>query len=232
MINKIQAVIARDAKECLHNMGLLTTIIMPLLMALLFARTGSAAGPEVSNMMFYIVLGVTFAAMTSSIGISLLADENEHRTMDKFIRKRSDMTANVIGKSILLMLITAVTVFLIIIIFNEIPAMTLEVVSGLILLAFFFLFMTLGFGLISETLAVTSIYIIVMLLVFGMGPYADLFFRAGDNIIITLLTYTPLYQNIRIHTGEFLQPVLVLLMWNAAALIFFMMAFNKKVKTI
>lgn len=229
MIHKIQAVIVRDFKECILNMALLTSIILPIFMALMYMQIGREIGSEVPLPMFYVVVGITFACMTSSIGMSLLAEENEHHIMDKFIRNKKDLVANLIGKSILMIILTSVTLLLNIIIFNAMDILNIKLISGLVLLGTFFLFITLGFGLISRTLATTSIYILIILFIFSMGPTFDYLL---PSYLTDILSYTPLHQNIKLHQGELMEPVVILLLWNLAGLIFLVITFNKKAKEI
>lgn len=229
MIYKIQAVIIRDFKECIRNMALLTSIVLPVFMALMYMQISRETGSEVPLPMFYVVIGITFACMMCSIGMSLLAEENEHHIMDKFIRNRRDLVANLIGKSILMTILTGLTLLLNILIFHKTEMMDVKLISGLILLGTFFLFITLSFGLISRTLAATSVYILIILFVFSMGPTFDFLL---PPFLGEVFSYMPLHQNIKLHQGEFITPIIILLLWNLAGMVFLLITFNKKAKEI
>lgn len=230
MIHKIQAVMIRDAKECIRNMALLTSIILPVFMALMYMQIGRETASEVPLPMFYVVIGITFACMMCSIGMSLLAEENEHHIMTQFMRRKLDLIANLIGKSILMIILTGFTLLLIIAIFNKTEMITdVKLLSGLVLLGTFFLLITLSFGLMSKTLATTSVYILIILFIFSMGPTFDFLLPTFMNDIFS---YTPLHQNIKLHEGEYVEPVVILLLWNLAGLIFLLVTFNKKANEI
>lgn len=229
MIHKIQAVMIRDFKECIQNMGLLTSLFLPVIMALMFMRMETEIGSDVPTFMFYVVIGITFASVMASIIMSLLAEENEHHTMDQFIRTKSDLLANLIGKSILLSIVTAAIILFNIIIFNQLDVLDWRDMTGLVLLGLFFLLISLGFGLISKTLAGTSIYILVVLFLFAMAPYVDFLFSSN---IQNVFAYSPVYQNIQIHSGAFSEPVLILFGWIFLGFVFFLFAFNKKAKSL
>ena len=79
---------------------------------------------------------------------------------------------------------------------------TLENIISLILMGFFFLCMGIGIGLIVNSVATTSVYLIPIMFIFGFTPYIEMIITDPDHIAIKIAEYFPLYQNLNILNGE------------------------------
>lgn len=232
MIHKIQAVIVRDFKECISNMAIITSFALPVVMALMFSRMENVAGGGMPAFIIYTLVGITFVSVLTSSGLTLLAEENEHQTMAQYMRSRGDLFANLIGKSVLLLAMTFLPLIIVFMVMGGLFTFNGAMLVAFIQLSLFFLLITLGFGLISKTLATTSLYLIIILFLFAMAPYVEFLITDAGNIVRQLIGYTPIYQNIEVHHGNVVEPNIILLLWNIAAFMFLTYAFNKKAKSL
>lgn len=232
MGHKIMAIFKLGAKEIVMNMSMLTSIVLPVVMALMFMRIDGAAGEYMPLIIIYVTVGITFAAPTGSVIMGMLAEENEQGTLDHLITNKKDMMSNIAGKGILLFIVTFAVLTLNLILLDSLVMMAFTDVAALIILWLFFFLLSAAFGMISKTVASSSLFIIIILFIFAMGPYIEFLISDRDNIARQIFEFTPLYQNIFIQEGIIVQPFLVLAAWVVASLIFFLSVFNKKAKML
>ena len=91
-----------NAKEILLNMSMMTSVLLPLLMTLMFRQIDTAGGQTVPFIVINVIIGITFASALGAVLMGLLAEENEYGTMDHMITSKKDMAANMMGKALLL----------------------------------------------------------------------------------------------------------------------------------
>lgn len=233
MGHKIMAIFKLSAKEMVMNMSMLTSLLLPILMALMFQRIDEEVGESIPFIVIFTMVGITFASATSSIIISMLAEDNEQGTLDYVITDKKSMTANIIGRGILLFAVTSlIMIFNLILMDSLMMMMNFVDIIALIILWMIFYFLSAAFGMISKTLASSSLFIIIMLFIFAMAPYIELIVTDQDNIFRRFFELTPLYQNLFIREGMIVQPFIILITWTILSVVFFLIVFNKKVKSL
>lgn len=233
MGHKIMAIFKLSAKEMVMNMSMLTSLLLPILMALMFQRIDEEVGESIPFIVIFTMVGITFASATSSIIISMLAEDNEQGTLDYLITDKKSMTANIIGRGILLFAVTSlIMIFNLILMDSLMMMMNFVDIIALIILWMIFYFLSAAFGMISKTLASSSLFIIIMLFIFAMAPYIELIVTDQDNIFRRFFELTPLYQNLFIREGMIVQPFIILITWTILSVVFFIIVFNKKVKSL
>lgn len=232
MGHKIRAVFKLSGKEMIVNMSMLTSLLLPVVMALMFMQIDRTAADFMPLVVIYVTVGITFASATGGIIMGMLAEENEQGSLCHVIINKKDMAANIIGKGILLFIVTSVVLVLCIILLGVTGMMDFIDIIALLLLWLFFFFMSAAFGMISKTVASSSLYILIVLFFFAMTPYIELLINEEDNIIRRILEMTPLYQAIFIQEGAILQPLVILIVWTVISIIFFMTIFNRKAKLL
>lgn len=232
MGHKIMAIFKLSAKEMVMNMSMLTSLLLPILMALMFQRIDEEVGESIPFIVIFTMVGITFASATSSIIISMLAEDNEQGTLDYVITDKKSMTANIIGRGILLFAVTSLIMIFNLILMDSLMMMNFVDIIALIILWMIFYFLSAAFGMISKTLASSSLFIIIMLFIFAMAPYIELIVTDQDNIFRRFFELTPLYQNLFIREGMIVQPFIILITWTILSVVFFLIVFNKKVKSL
>ena len=232
MGHKIMAIFKLSAKEIVMNMSMLTSLLLPIIMALMFQRIDQEVGESMPFIVIFTMVGITFASATSSIIISMLAEDNEQGTLDYLITDKKSMTANITGRGILLFAVTSLIMIFNLILMDSLMMMNFVDIIALIILWMIFYFLSVAFGMISKTLASSSLFIIIMLFIFAMAPYIELIVTDQENIFRRFFELTPLYQNLFIKEGMIVQPFIILIIWSILSIVFFLIVFNKKVKSL
>lgn len=232
MGHKIMAIFKLSAKELVMNMSMLTSLLLPILMALMFQRIDNEVGGYIPDIIVFTMIGITFASATGAIIMGMLAEENEQGTLDHVITDKKGMTANIFGKGILLFVATFIILVFNLILLDSLATLGFADIIALIILWVFFYLMSTAFGMISKTVASSSLFITIILFLFAMSPYIELLITDQDNIVRRIFELTPLYQNIFISEGIIVQPFLILIMWTILSFLFFLITFNKKAKSL
>lgn len=232
MGNKIIAVFKMNAKEILMNMSMLTSVSLPVLMTLMFQRIDTVDGQTIPFIIINVIIGITFASALSSILMGLLAEENEYGTMNHMYTDRKDMAANMMGKALLLFVTTFIILGINFIIIGYTDMLDLRGLTVLLLIWLFFFFISAGLGMLSNSVAASSLFIMIILFVFAMAPYIELLIEDRTNIFRQFFELTPVYQIKFIEEGFVAEPYFNLIVWLIFSVVFFLIVFNKKVKSL
>lgn len=232
MGNKIIAVFKMNAKEILLNMSMLTSVLLPVLMTLMFRQIDMVEGQTVPFIIINVIVGITFASSLGAILMGLLAEENEYGTMDHMLTSKKDMAANMMGKALLLFIITFVILGINLIIIGYTEMMTLGGMPALMLIWLFFFFISAGFGMLSNSVASSSLFIMIILFVFAMAPYIEFLIDDRTNMLRQFFELTPVYQVKFIEEGAVTAPHLILTAWLIVSFIFFLAIFGRKAKSL
>lgn len=232
MGHKIIAVFKMNAKEILLNMSMLTSVLLPVLMTLMFRQIDTAEGQTVPFIIINVIVGITFASALGAILMGLLAEENEHGTMDHILISKKDMAANMMGKGLLLFVITFVILGINLIIVGYTEMMGPAGFPALILIWLFFYFISAAFGMLSSSVASSSLFIMIILFVFAMAPYIELLIQDKTNVLRQFFELTPVYQIKFIEEGSVAVPHFILAVWLIASVVFFFAVFSRKAKSL
>src|SRR5690625_3267418 len=166
-IQRITAIFEKDIKDFMKNIMLLMMPIIPVMLALVYNRISDE---ELPIAMIYIIVGVTFSAVTSTMMMTMMAEENEKKTLRGLVQSPATMMDIIIGKSLVTGLITFVALIVSLIIMDIGPFLNLKAILGVILLFLFFLFLGIGVGLFAKSISSTSFYMMPIMLLFGFTP--------------------------------------------------------------
>lgn len=221
-----------NAKEILLNMSMLTSVLLPVLMTLMFRQIDMVEGQTVPFIIINVIVGITFASALGAIVMGLLAEENEYGTMDHMLTSKKDMAANMMGKALLLFVITFVILGINLIIIGYTEMLTFGGIPSLLLIWLFFFFISAGFGMLSNSVASSSLFIMIILFVFAMAPYIELLIDDRTNMLRQFFELTPVYQVKFIEEGAVAVPHLILTVWLIVSFIFFLAIFSRKAKPL
>lgn len=223
-IQRISAIFEKDMKDFMKNLMLLMMPGIPIILALMYTRMNEE---ELPVAMTYIIVGVTFSAVTSSMMMTMMAEENEKKTLRGLIQSPASFLDIIVGKSLVAGLITFITLVVSLLIVGIEPFLSFKVIIGLILLFLFFLLLGIGIGLFSKSIAATSVYLMPVMFLFGFTPMFGLFGLAEDSIVIKILDTFPIMQAIEIHDTSSWLPLGIIAVWTIGAALFTFICFKK-----
>lgn len=223
-IQRITAIFEKDIKDFMKNIMLLMMPIIPVMLALVYNRISDE---ELPIAMIYIIVGVTFSAVTSTMMMTMMAEENEKKTLRGLVQSPATMMDIIIGKSLVTGLITFVALIVSLIIMDIGPFLNLKAILGVILLFLFFLFLGIGVGLFAKSISSTSFYMMPIMLLFGFTPMIYGLRLDEDSIAIKIADTFPITQAIKIHETASWLPLGVLAVWVVAAAVFMYVCFKK-----
>ncbi|WP_163970914.1 ABC transporter permease [Oceanobacillus halotolerans] len=220
---RIIAIFEKDMKDFLKNMMLLTMPLLPVVLALIYERMGN----ELPISLIYLIVGVTFSAVTSSVMMTMMAEENEKKTLRGLILSPASFLDIIIGKSLVTGLITFISLIVSLMIVGIGPFLDFRVIIGLILLFLFFLLLGIGIGLFSKSIAATSAYLMPLMFLFGFTPMIYSLGLSEDSMAIAIADTFPLMQAIEAHETSSWSPTGIVALWVMGAAIFMYICFKK-----
>ncbi|SFE02149.1 ABC-2 type transport system permease protein [Lentibacillus persicus] len=224
-VQRINAIFEKDIKDFMKNMMLLMMPLIPIVLALIYTRISD--GESLPIFLIYLVVGVTFSAVTSSSMMTMMAEENEKKTLRGLMLSPASFLDIIIGKSLVTGLITFTALIISLAIMGIDPFLNIKAIIALILLFLFFLFLGIGIGLFSKSIAATSAYLMPVMFLFGFTPMVDSFGLAEDGIAMAVFETFPIMQAIELHDGNSWLPLGVIFIWVAAAAVFMYSCFKK-----
>ncbi|WP_010529762.1 ABC transporter permease [Lentibacillus jeotgali] len=224
-VQRISAIFEKDIKDFMKNMMLLMMPLIPIVLSLMYTRIGG--DEELPIFLIYLVVGVTFSAVTSSCMMTMMAEENEKKTLRGLILSPASFLDIMVGKSLVTGLITLISLAVSLVIIGIEPFFSIRAILGLVLMFLFFLFLGIGIGLFSNSIAATSAYLMPVMFLFGFTPMIRLLGLAEDSIAITIADTFPIMQAIEMHDSASWLPLGIITIWVLAAAIFMYVCFKK-----
>jgi len=225
-IQRITAIFEKDIKDFMKNMMLLTMPLIPIVLALLYTRMGDGS-EALPVFLIYIIVGTTYSAVTSSSMMTMMAEENEKKTLRGLIQSPASMMDIIVGKSLVTGLITFISLIVSLVIIDIEPFLNFRVILGLILLFLFFLLLGIGIGLFSNSIAATSVYLMPVMFLFGFTPMIRMLGLEEGSIAIKIADTFPIMQAIEIHHTSSWLPLGIIAVWVIGAAVFTYVCFKK-----
>lgn len=167
---RIGAIFEKDLKEFRKNMMLLMMPVIPIFLAFMYSRMGEG---ELPIFLLYLIVGATYSAVTTSGMMTMMAEENEKKTLRGLIQSPASLADILIGKSLVVGLFTLVSLIISLAILGNDTFLAVQPIIGLILLFLFFLLLGIGIGLFTKSVANTSAYIMPVMFLFGFTPMIE-----------------------------------------------------------
>lgn len=224
---RIQAIFEKDMKDFMKNTMMLFTPIIPIILAILYSRMGEAGDEEMPLMIIYLVVGITFSAVTSGAMMMLMAEENEKKTLRGLMLSPASFMDIIIGKSLATTLLTVVSLVISLLIMGSGALLNTQAIIGMILLFFFFLFLGVGIGLFVKTVGITTAYLMPIMFIFGFTPMIDFLGFAKDSLTVKIANALPLSQLIEMDDSHSWMPILWVGIWMLAAAAFAFVCYKK-----
>ncbi|MDL4839907.1 ABC transporter permease [Aquibacillus rhizosphaerae] len=225
---RISAIFEKDIKDFMKNMMLLMMPVIPIILALLYKQLGGEEGLPIP--MLYLIVGVTFSSVTASCMMTMMAEENEKKTLRGLMLSPASFLDIIIGKSLVVGLMSFIALTISLVIVGIKPFLNVQAIIGLILLFLFFLFLGIGIGLFTKSIASTSAYLMPVMFLFGFTPMIDFLGLGEDSTAIMIADVFPLMQLIDMHDTNSWIPIGIVAIWALGAALFTYICF-KKVRT-
>ncbi|TMW70866.1 ABC transporter permease [Alteribacter natronophilus] len=228
-MQRMYAIFVKDLKELSKNTFVLTTIIMPVVLALFFGR-GDAVPLEVH----FLVFNTAFAAVAAYIQSVAIAEEKEKNTLRGLMMSPATTVEILTGKSIVSMGMTVLTIVLCIRLLGFETANWLLVGAGMAVSLVLFTAIGTLIGLLTRTLMEASVVITPFIFILGMGTiFAEML---QGNVILTVAEYLPNFQleylaaavESGAATGEIAGHFALLLGWTAAVIAATALVYRKR----
>ncbi|MFN2744427.1 ABC transporter permease [Bacillus sp. z60-18] len=224
-IQRISAIFEKDIKDFMKNMMLLMMPLIPIILSLLYERM--SAGKELPIYVIYIIVGATYSAVTSSGMMTMMAEENEKKTLRGLIQSPASFLDIIVGKSLVIGLMTFISLVVSLLIVGFDPFLHFRALLGLILLFLYFLLLGIGIGLFSKSIAATSAYIMPVMFLFGFTSMIEFLGLDKDSIIIKVADTFSIMQAIEIHDTNSWLPLGIIAVWVLGAALFMYVCFKK-----
>lgn len=226
-VQRISAIFEKDLKDFMKNMMLLTMPAIPIVLALMYQRIGAGVGEGIPIEMLYIIVGVTFSAVTSVMIMTMMAEENEKNTLRGLIQSPASMLDILVGKSLVTALITLISLTVSFAIIGAEPFLNVRAIIGLVFLFLFFLLLGIGVGLFAKSTASTSVYSMPIMFLFGFTPFVYMLGLDPDSIAIQIFDTFPIPQLIGMHDTSSWLPIAIVGAWVVAAALFTFVCFKR-----
>ncbi|UOQ84797.1 ABC transporter permease [Gracilibacillus salinarum] len=227
-IQRISAIFEKDSKDFLKNITLLMMPFISIVLALVYNRVGDSEA-QMPIMMIYVIVGVTFSTVTSVTIMTMMAEENEKKTLRGLILSPASFADIIAGKSLVTSIITFVTLIISLLIIGHEPIVSIRPIISMFLLFLFFLMLGIGIGLFAKSMASTSAYGMPVMFLFGFTPMFSIIGFGEDNLVMKIFEFFPIMQAIEIHDTSSWLPLGVISLWVVAAAIFMYVCFRKTV---
>lgn len=166
-MTRIQAILMKDYKEFSRNYAVSIMVFMPLILAFLYSKTGSATIAT-----YFLSINIAFSMVTTYVQCCLIAEEKEKNTLRSLMLSPASLGDILIGKSLFVFIITIVIVALTIFIVGYNPANLFILAIALIVSTVFYIAMGTLCGLFAKTIMEGSLIILPVILIFSFGPLA------------------------------------------------------------
>ncbi|TFJ91784.1 ABC transporter permease [Lentibacillus salicampi] len=227
-VQRISAIFEKDMKDFMRNITMLMMPSISIILALVYNGMGIGGGEdEYLIFTIYVIVGVTFSAVTSVCMVTMMAEEKEKKTLRGLMLSPASFVDIITGKSLVTGLITFITLVISLLIIGFEPLLNVRAMLGLILMFLFFLMLGIGIGLFAKSVAAASAYSMPVMFLFGFTPMIELFGLGEDSIAIHIAGVFPIMQAVELHDTNSWLPLGIIAIWVIAAALFTYICFKK-----
>ncbi|MFZ4453851.1 ABC transporter permease [Salibacterium aidingense] len=163
-LKRIYAILNKDLKDLSKNMYVLSTVVVPIFMAAVFARSGNTPLE-----IHYLVVNLAFATVAAFVQCALIAEEKEKNTLRGLMMSPASTAEILTGKSLVSVLLTLITLIVCMRITGYTPEGLPIISIALLVTLIFYVAMGTMLGLLTRSLMEASVVILPIMFIFGMG---------------------------------------------------------------
>lgn len=198
-MKRMYAIFQKDLKDLSKNMFVGSSIIMPIILAAIYGRTG-----EVPIEAHYLIINLAFIAVTFFMQCALIAEEKEKNTLRGLMLSPATLPEILGGKSLVSFILTIITVILCAKLTGYEPANLILISIAIIVSSFFFLALGTLIGLLAKSVVEASVIMLPVMFVFGLGSM--LMGLIKNYPILAFIEYLPNVQLVdlanKVQTGS------------------------------
>ncbi|WP_026908693.1 ABC transporter permease [Paucisalibacillus globulus] len=162
---RINAIFQKDTKDLWKNYFVSSIIVLPILMALLYSYTTE----EPSIDLHYMIINLALASVTAFIQCAVIAEEKEKHTLRGLMLSPASIPEILIGKSLVTLFLTVITLLVCAFITGYQPANIALVAVALFISMVFYMGIGMILGLLSRTIIEASFIVMPVIFIFGFG---------------------------------------------------------------
>ena len=228
-VKRIQAIFLKDYKEFIRNYAISVMVLFPIIFAY-FYRSDS----EYATFFYGFTMNMSLGLVTSFVQACLIAEEKERNTLRTLMMTPASMFDILIGKSVLVFLISAVTFAVATFIFGFAPANMLVLVVALALSIILYIALGTICGLFSKSVLESTLAVMPVMLIFTGGPF--LLNIDSDFFLLKAATYLPSTQFLELidllqanaAINDMWQAVIIIFIWAVAMTILSFILYKKR----
>lgn len=223
-LQRILAIFEKDLKDFFKNAMVLFMPIIPIFLAFFYSRMGEE-GETIPLMIVSLVIGITFASVTTGCLMIFMAEEKEKNTLRGLSLSPASLGDIVLGKSLLTLILTLFTLIASFFFLGFETFLNLKGLLGLLFLFLFFLFLGIGIGLFVPSVGMTTAYLMPIMFVFGFTPMIEFFGLEAGSQVIKIAEKFPIYLLIEALEEELWLPLFYIFLWLLGAGLFMYLCF-------
>jgi len=166
-LKRVVAIFEKDIKDLSKNMFVLTSMLMPLPLAILFGSVSK----EPSIQMHYLVINMAFALVAAFVQCALIAEEKEKNTLRGLMLSPASTFEILSGKSLLSIVLTVITIVISALLTGYHPANFFIVALAIFISIFFYIALGTLLGLLTKSIMEASVITLPVMLLFGLGSF-------------------------------------------------------------
>jgi ABC-2 type transport system permease protein len=190
-VKRMYAIFQKDLKDLSKNMYVGSMFVLPILLAAIYGRMG-----DITVDMQYMIINLTFVAVTAFIQCAMIAEEKEKNTLRGLMLSPATLSEILTGKSLVSFITTIITILICSWLLNYNPANLLIIALAIILSTFFYIALGTLFGLVTRSVVEASVVMLPALFIFGMGSLVMVL--VDDYPILKVVEYLPNIQIIEL----------------------------------
>ncbi|WP_079473954.1 ABC transporter permease [Marinococcus halophilus] len=215
-ISRMYAIFRKDVKDLSKNLLVMTTAIMPILLALFYGQQDQL--PLEGH---YLVYNMAFVFVATFVQAALIAEEKEKHTLRGLMLSPATPWDILVGKNLLTFLFTTITLALCMVLSGYQPADMGIVAVAMGLSVGFYLALGTFLGLLTTSVVQASIALLPVMFVFGFSSMIEQI--ADRYAMLSFLEYLPNVQLVEVarHVeqsgawGDAVVPLLWIMGWTA-----------------
>lgn len=225
-LQRVMAIFEKDLKDFFKNAMVLFMPIVPIFLAFLYSRMGEE-GEAIPLFIILLVIGASFASVTSGCLMIFMAEEKEKNTLRGLTLSPASLADILIGKSLLTFVLTLFTLVVSFFFLGFESFMNVKGIIGLILLFLFFLFLGIGVGLFVQSVGMTTAYLMPIMFIFGFTPMIAFFGLEESSLVMKIAEKFPIFLLLEILEENVWLPLFYVFLWVLASALFVYLCFIK-----
>ncbi|RDW22464.1 ABC transporter [Oceanobacillus arenosus] len=191
---RVMAIFQKDMKDLSKNMYVGTTILTPLILAMIYG--GMIDNPTIE--IHYFVINLALSIVTAFVQCAIIAEEKEKNTLRGLMLSPATIPEILGGKSLVTFILTIITIILCAMLTGYEPANLGIIAIAITISTLFYIALGTLMGLLSRTVMEASIVILPVMFLFGFGTILQPF--AEDYPILSVIDYLPSTQLLELAT--------------------------------